>query len=183
MIGYNIKLIIMKTRTILFMLLAGILFFSCSKDNADDDPGIERVSDFFAIINGGTFSFYESTLDFYTASSEENTLTITSTDINGNTIRLFGNSSGGVGAGTIKVIGDVDDIGFVTTVVVRDAANMVTYNSISGDIVILENVVDPSDSDYRFFSGNFDIILNAEGASASVTLEGDFTNIRMINSY
>ncbi|MEZ4801197.1 MAG: hypothetical protein R2797_00385 [Gelidibacter sp.] len=169
----------MKHSNILLVAFSLFLFtFSCSKDdNKDDDQTAEP--EFSASINGGTFSDYHATLGFYNATSgaSANSLNITITDSNNNIINIFLNGTGGLNSGVIKEMNNVDSEGFVTNLVIRDQAAQVTYTSTSGSITISENREGPSDSGYRYISGDINVTTSTN-TGTEVTITGSFTDFK-----
>jgi len=173
----------MKNLKLMMLIVLSITLFSCNKNDEGSDDGeiIPRNVDFQATINGGTFTDYQSVLDSYFASSTEGTLTIAVTDTNTNIVRLFINDTNGLNTGSVNMIGDESGQGFITTAIVRDQANKVTYTSVSGSISILENVIDADDNDISYVTSSFEIILNSETSADPVTLNGVFEDVRFVN--
>ncbi len=95
------------------------------------------------------------------------------TDANNNVIRIFLNSTDGLNGGVVKEVNNVDPNNFVTQVVIRDQAAMITYNSISGTITILESLVSAEDPDYRLVTGGFNIVASTN-TGGDVTMIGNF---------
>lgn len=174
MVQYISNLYLMKNLKTLAILFVAFLVFSCSKDDNGSDSNVE--ASFTATIDGGTFTNYSAMLGFYDLQSTDGTLTISVTDSNNNVIRIFMNSTGGLSAGVVKQVGDIDGNGFGTAVAIRDQGAQITYNSISGSIRITENVAHPDDSGRRLVSGNFNIVAN-NNTSADVTMTGSYSNL------
>jgi hypothetical protein len=174
------KSIKMKNLKILSFLFISIVMMSCSKDDNKDNPADN--AEFNAIINGGTFSNYSSTLGFYHAEIgiSGNSLRIDVTDANNNTINLFINSTGGLDGPVIKEVGNMDTDGFITSANIRDQASMLTYSAISGTITIGTNKENPSDSDYRLITGEFNITAN-NSTTGEITMIGSFKNLEYAN--
>jgi hypothetical protein len=172
---YNLKFNQMKTIKKISILFIALVTISCSSE--DDVKNPADNPEFNATLNGGPFTDYQATLGYAYAEKgiSGNTLIINVTDSNNNTIRLFLNSTGGLGNGVTKTIGTMDSDGFITTVTIRDQASQITYSSKSGSITILENKENPADDQYRVVSGNFNVI-TASGAT-DVTISGTFKNI------
>ena len=164
----------MKTLKTLCILFLSVAIVSCSKKDDDGGGGAPEAA-FNATINGGTFgSNYSSKLGFYSTTTT-NGITIAITDQNQNIIRMFLNETGGFDT-VIKEIGNVDDNGFVTNVIIRDQEAMITYNSSEGQIVITENKSNPENEGGRLISGNFDITA-VVNTGETVTMTGTFKNI------
>ncbi|KXO00920.1 hypothetical protein LS48_00075 [Aequorivita aquimaris] len=164
----------MKTLKILCILFLSAAIISCSKKD-DDGGGSAPEASFNATINGGSFgSNYSSRLGFYSTTTA-NGITIAVTDQNQNIIRFFLNETGGFDT-VIKEIGNVDDNGFVTNVIIRDQEAMITYNSSEGQIVISENKSNPEIEGGRLISGNFDITA-VVNTGETITMTGTFKNI------
>lgn len=162
----------LKTICFLFLTLAVI---SCSKKD-DDGGGSAPEAEFSATIKGGTFGDnYTSKLgSYYTDSSVG--LTIAITDANNNVIRFFLNETGGLGSGTDKIIGDIDNNGYYTSVVIWDQGEEIAYNSSEGNIKVLDNKANPEDEDGRLISGNFSISA-ISNTSVTMSMTGTFKNI------
>ncbi len=167
----------MKTLKTICILFLSVLIISCSKkDDGDDGGGSAGEPEFNATINGGSFgSNYNVELGSYAADSN-NGVTIAVTDSNLNIIRVFMNMTGGFGSGILKEIGNVDDNGFVTNVIIRDQAAMITYNSTTGNIGITEDKENPENEGGRLISGNFTVTATIN-TGESVTMTGSFKNI------
>tara|TARA_R110002124_G_C8974716_1_gene515953 strand:- start:113326 stop:113838 length:513 start_codon:yes stop_codon:yes gene_type:complete len=163
----------MKTLKTLTILLLTLAIVSCNKDDGDSVGQTDPEVRFNATINGGTFTNYNSTLGFYDAGSSDGTLTLNITDANNNVIRIFLNSTDGLNGGVVKEVNNVDPNNFVTQVVIRDQAAMITYNSISGTITILESLVSAEDPDYRLVTGGFNIVASTN-TGGDVTMIGNF---------
>lgn len=165
----------MKTLKTLCILFLSVLIISCSKKDDGDGGGSAPDPEFKATINGGSFgSNYISELGSYSADSN-NGVTIAVTDSNSNIIRIFLNETGGFDT-VIKEIGNVDENGFVTNVIIRDQAAMITYNSTEGRIVINENKANPEVEGGRLISGTFDVTATINTGD-TVTMTGNFKNI------
>lgn len=166
----------MKTLKTIFILFLSVLIISCSKSDDGDGGGSAGEPEFNATINGGSFgSNYSVKLGSYAADSN-NGVTIAVTDSNSNIVRVFMNMTGGFGSGIAKVIGDVDDNGFVTNVIIRDQDAMITYNSTEGNIGITEDKENPENEGGRLISGNFTVTATS-GAGPTITMTGSFKNI------
>ncbi|HBC04785.1 MAG: hypothetical protein CL528_12290 [Aequorivita sp.] len=164
----------MKTLKTISILFLSLVIISCSKKDDDNGGGSAPEAEFSATINGGGFgSNYSSRLGFYSSDYSGNGLTLAVTDENTNIIRIFLNNTGGFGSGITKIINDVATNGFVTSVVIRDQANQVTYNASEGEINILENRQNPENEDGRLISGNFTITATS-GSGPSITMNGNF---------
>ena len=164
------------------LIVLCITFFACNKsDDSDDRETIIRNTDFTGTIDGGTFNNYQTVLETYVASSIDGTLTIAVTDTNTNVIRLFLNGSTNLNTGSENIIGDSDSQGFITALVFRDQANAVTYNAVSGNIIILDNVVDADETDINYATGKFEVVLNSETNTNPISFRGNFQNIRYSN--
>ncbi len=164
----------MKTLKKLSILFLSVLIISCS-GNDDDGGGSAPEAEFNASINGGSFgSNYSSRLGFYSTTTT-NGVTIAITDQNQNIIRMFLNETGGFDT-VIKEIGNVDDNGFVTNVIIRDQDAMITYNSSEGQIVIKENKSNPEVEGGRLISGDFNVtaVINT---GETIIMTGTFKNI------
>ncbi|WP_456438263.1 hypothetical protein [Psychroserpens sp.] len=168
-----------------FMMLLVLSVALCSCDNSDDSDGggdpIPRNVDFQATINGGAFTDYQFVLGTYYADSTEGTLIISVTDSNANIVRIFINETNNLGTSTENIIGDESIQGFINTVTVQDQANSVTYTSVSGSITILENVISANENGISYITGDFEIVLNSETSTDSVTLNGAFADVRFVN--
>jgi hypothetical protein len=166
----------MKTLITLSILFLSLVIISCSKKDDGDDGGSAPEAEFSATINGGGFgSNYSSRLGFYSSDYSDNGLTLAVTDENTNIVRIFLNQTGGFGSGITKIINDVATNGFVTSVVIRDQTNQVTYNASEGEINILENQENPENEDGRLISGNFTITATS-GSGPAITMSGNFKN-------
>lgn len=166
----------MKTLKTLSILFLSLVIISCSKKDDGDDGDSAPEAEFSATINGGGFgSNYSSRLGFYSSDYSDNGLTLAVTDENTNIVRIFLNQTGGFGSGITKIINDVATNGFVTSVVIRDQTNQVTYNASEGEINILENRENPENEDGRLISGNFTITATS-GAGPTITMTGNFKN-------
>src|SRR5690606_7148159 len=165
----------MKTLKTLSILFLSVLIISCSKKDDGDDQQTAPEPEFRITIIGGSFgNNYLSELGNYTTDST-NGLTIALTDSNTNVIRIFMNETGGF-ASVIKEIGNVDDNGFVTNVVVRDQDAMITYTSTEGTITILENSANPENSEGRLISGTLNVTASTN-TGETIVLGGPFENI------
>ena len=165
----------MKTLKTLSILFLSVLIISCSKKDDNDDQQTAPEPEFRITIIGASFgNNYLSELGNYTTDST-NGLTIAVTDSNTNVIRIFMNQTGDFGPG-VKEIGNVDDNGFVTNVVVRDQDAMITYTSTEGTITILENMANPEDADGRLISGNINVTASTN-TGETIVLGGPFENI------
>nr|WP_321234199.1 hypothetical protein [uncultured Psychroserpens sp.] len=167
-----------KPFAVLFLFL--LITSSCSEDDNNNNPADN--AQFTATLDGGSFNNYSATLGFYNAELgiTNNTLNINVTDANNNVINMFMNSTGGLGSGVIKQIGDVDSENFSTTVVIRDQEAQITYSSISGSITITENRVNPSDDEYNIISGTFNITASIN-TGAEVIMTGSFSDLQYFN--
>lgn len=165
----------MKNLKTLCILFLSVVIISCSKKD-DDGGGSAFDPEFSAAINGGPFSNYTFVLDYYDidAQSLPGCMTINVNDTNGNIIRLFLNSTGGLGGGIVKEIGNVDDDGFATNALFRDQAAQITYTAPSGSISITNNIENPDDSGSRLVSGNFNFEANT---GTVVTVTGSFEDL------
>ncbi|MBW2937402.1 hypothetical protein KXJ69_04755 [Aureisphaera sp. CAU 1614] len=162
---------ILKTLSLLFL---SILILSCSKkDDGGSDTDAEAT--FNATINGGPYSNLAATLGSYSADSS-NGFTIAVVDANGNTIRLFMNSTGGFTNGVTKEVGNIDSNGFQTSALFRDAQTQVIYNSISGSMKITQNKESNNDPSNRVVTGTFNITANIN-TGTTITMTGSFNNI------
>lgn len=162
----------MKTLKILCILFFSLLINSCS--NNSDDGGSAPEASFTGIINGGPFENYTATLGSYSTDSSLG-LNLAILDANGNTIRLFMNKTGGLAEGTIKVMGNIDDEGFVTNALVHHPDSQTTFNASEGNITISENRATPGEEYSNIISGNFTLLLNNNNGT-SITLNGTFNN-------
>lgn len=165
----------MKTLKTLCVLFLSVLIFSCSKKDDDGGGGSAGEPEFNATINGGSFgNNYSAKLGYYSTTTT-NGITIAVTDENQNIIRIFLNETGGFDT-VIKEIGNVDDNGFVTNVIIRDQTAMITYNSTEGSITITENKANPEVEGGRVISGNFSVTASINTGD-TVTMTGNFKNI------
>lgn len=164
----------MKNLKTLCILLLSVLMLSCSKkdDRGDSAPEAEFSA---TIIGSGFGNNYTSRLGFYSSDYSTNGLTLAITDENTNIVRIFLNQTGGFGSGITKIVGDVATNGFVTSVIIRDQTNQVTYDASEGEINILENRENPEFEGGRLISGNFTITATS-GAGPTVTMTGNFKN-------
>ena len=166
----------MKTLKTICILFLSLIIISCSKkDDGDDGGGSAPEAEFNATISGGSFgNNYSSRLGFYSTTTI-NGVTIAVTDQNQNTIRIFMNETGGFDT-VIKEIGNVDDNGYVTNVIIHDQDAMITYNSSEGEIVIKENKSNPEEEDGRLISGDFNITA-VVNTGETISMTGTFKNI------
>ena len=164
---------ILKTLSILFL---SVLIVSCSSKDDDDDGGSAPPSEFNATISGGSFGGnYTSTLgSYYTDSSVG--ITIAITDANEHVIRFFLNDKGGFESGVTKIIGEIDNNGYYTSVVIRDQTEQISYNSSEGNVKISENRGNPATENGRLISGSFNITAISNSAT-TITMTGNFKNI------
>lgn len=165
----------MKTLKKLSILFIALIVISCSKDEGDGGGDTDAAAEFTATINGGPYNNLVAKLGSYSASSS-NGLTIAVVDENGNTIRLFMNSTGGFGSGVTKEVGNVDGDGFQTGALFRDQATQIIYNAISGNITISQNKESNADPDNRVVSGAFNVTANIN-TGTTITMNGTFKNI------
>ncbi|MEZ4794006.1 MAG: hypothetical protein R2773_00745 [Flavobacteriaceae bacterium] len=161
----------LKTLSILVITLT--LIISCSKK--DDGSDTDGASEFSATLNGGTYNNFSATLGSYTSSSA-NGLTIAVVDANGNTIRLFMNTTGGFNSGATKEVGNIDGNGFQTSALFRDANTQIIYNAVSGSLSITQNKESNNDSNSRVLSGTFNVTANFN-TGTPLTMVGTFKNI------
>jgi hypothetical protein len=166
----------MKTLKTLCILFLSVAIISCSKKDDDGDGGGGAPpAEFKATLNGGSFgSNYTAELGSY-STDKTNGVTIAVTDANSNIIRIFMNQTGGFD-NVIKEIGNVDDNGFVTNVILRDQQANNTYYATEGRIVITENKANPESEGGRLLSGTFDIKASIN-TGEMVTMTGNFKNI------
>lgn len=164
---------ILKTLSILFFSL---LIISCSSKDDDNDGGSAPPSEFNAKISGGSFGGnYNSTFgSYYTDSSVG--LTIAVTDANEHVIRFFLNDKGGFESGVTKIIGEIDNNGYYTSVAIRDQNEQISYNSSEGNVKISENGGNPATEGGRLISGSFNITA-ISSSSGTITMTGTFKNI------
>ncbi len=172
LINYKIKQ--MKNLRILCILFLSVLIISCSKKDDDEGEGSAPAASFTGIINGGPFANYTAKLGSYSTDPSVG-LTLAVLDADGNTIRLFMNQTGGLSAGTIKEIGNVDNDGFITSALVHHADSQTTFNASEGNISISENRATPGDEDSNIISGSYTMTLN-DNVGTSLTLNGTFNN-------
>jgi len=165
----------MKTLKTLSILFFSLLILSCSKDDGDDEGGSDPEAEFTATINGGPYNNLVATLGSYSSDST-NGLTIAVVDANGNTIRLFMNSTGGFGSGITKEVGNIDGNGFQTNALFRDQATQIIYTANSGNINITQNNESNADPANRVVSGTFNVTVNIN-SGGTVTMNGNFKNI------
>lgn len=165
----------MKNLKLLCILFLSLIIISCSSDN-DDDAGSAPTAEFNATINGASFgSNYTSTFgSYYTDSSVG--LTIAVTDANQHVIRFFLNNNGGFDSGVNKIIGEIDDDGYYTDVVIRDQTAEISYVSSEGKITITENYKNPEFDNVRLISGSFNVT-SISNSSTTITMIGTFKNI------
>ena len=162
---------ILKTLSILFFSL---LIISCSSKDDDDDGGSAPAASFTGIINGGPFENYTAKLGSYSTDPSVG-LTLAVIDANGNTIRIFMNQTGGLSAGTVKQMGNVDNDGFITSALVHHADSQTTFNASEGNITISENRATPGEENSNIISGSYTLKLN-DNVGTNVTLNGTFNN-------
>ena len=162
-------------KSLLFVLLI-ICFFSCS-DDGNEDATLPEEPAFSATLNGATFSNFQSELATVSAESVGANLTITVTDKEMNLFRFFISDISDLDSGSVIEIGDINSEGQFTNVTIRDQANQVTYNAISGEITITNSRIDSSDEDINLVDGFFELILNNGTSSETVTANGVFENI------
>ncbi len=164
----------MKNLKTLCLLFLSVLIISCSKNN-DDEEATDPGAEFTATINGGPYSNFVAKLGSYSADST-NGLTISVVDTNGNTIRLFMNSTGGFNSGVVKEVGNVDGNGLQTGTLFRDQATQIIYTANSGSITIENNKKSNADPDNRVVSGTFNVTTNIN-STTTLTMKGSFKNI------
>ena len=165
----------MKTLKTFSLLFFSLLILSCSKDDNNGGGDTDPAAEFTATINGGPYNNLIATLGSYSSDST-NGLTIAVVDANGNTIRLFMNSTGGFNSGVTKEVGNIDSNGFQTGTLFRDQATQIIYYSISGSIKITQNSASNSDPDNRVVSGTFNVTASINSGS-TLTMTGNFNNI------
>lgn len=165
----------MKNLKTLCILLLSLSIISCSSSD-DDGGGSAPEAEFKATIKGGTFGDnYTATFgSYYTDTSAG--ITIVINDENNNLIRIFLNDKGGFDSGVNKVIGEIDNNGFYTGVVIRDQTEEISYNSTEGNINLQENKKNPASDSGRLISGTFNVTAVSNTAS-TVTMTGTFKNI------
>ena len=160
----------LKTLSILFL---SVLIISCSKKDDDSEASAPAAS-FTGILNGGPFSTYTAKLGSYSTEPTVG-LTLAVIDANGNTLRFFMNQTGGLSAGVVKEIGNVDADGFVTSALVHHSDSQTTFYASDGNITISENRATPGEEDSNIISGSFTLTLN-DNVGTTVTLNGTFNN-------
>lgn len=168
----------MKNLKTLCILFLSVLIISCSKKDDDSEQSAPEAS-FSGTINGGPFTNYTAKLGSYSTDPSVG-LTLAVIDANGNTIRLFMNQTGGLSAGIIKEIGNVDTDGFVTSAVVHHAESQTTFYASEGSISITENRATPGEEDSNIISGSYTLTLISGGTT--ITLNGTFNNF-MYSTY
>lgn len=163
----------------LFPTVLALFILSCSSDDGNNATmSVSENPGFTATINGDTFSNYNFSDSIYQViKGTNNTISIETSDADGNQITLFLNSTGGFDSGTTKNMGDIDTNNFVTYMLLRQNDPEVSYFSSNGSFTITENKEHPTDSGKRLLSGNFEITANPINNPTTITLNGTLVEL------